>query len=278
VEVLGAVLGAALLHASWNALIKSGRDVALDTALVALSGCVVGAPLLALAPMPAPAAWPWLAASTAIHVAYFTTLAAAYRAGDLSHAYPIMRGTAPLFVALGTLAAGGDALPASGWLGVVLICAGVMSRARLKGASGAGVSRRATAWAIANAAIIACYTLVDGRGVRLAGDALGYIAWIFCFMGLPYGLIVLARRRGALLQHARDHWRRGAAGAAMSGVSYGIAVWAMSRAPVPAVAALRETSVVFAALIGAWLLKEGRLRPRLGGALVVLAGVVALRW
>ena len=272
-----AVLGAAVLHASWNAIIKSGDDVVLDTALVALCGSVVCAPLLLFVAPPAPASWPYLAGSLAAHVAYYATLAGAYRAGDLSHGYPIMRGTAPLLVAVASMLFLGEGLSAAGWTGVLLICGGVLSLALLRSASGGGPTRRATAWALANSAIIAFYTILDGRGVRLAGESIGYIAWSFSLMGLPFGLVVLAIKRGKLLAHARRQWRRGVAGAALSGVAYGIAVWAMARAPVAAVAALRETSVIFAALIGAWLLKEGHLRPRLAGAAIVLAGVMLIR-
>jgi drug/metabolite transporter (DMT)-like permease len=113
--------------------------------------------------------------------------------------------------------------------------------------------------------------------VRTAGGATGYIAWLFFFMGLPFGLMVLAVKRGAFLRHAAGHWWRGVAGATLSGLSYGIALWAMTQAPVAIVAALRETSVIFGALIGAWLLREGHLRPRLAGAAALLAGLVALK-
>ena len=268
-----AVLGAALLHASWNALIKSGRDPLLDTALVALGGTVVAFPLLFLFGPPAAASWPYIAASVAIHVGYYSTLAGAYRAGDLSHGYPIMRGSAPLLVALSAATVFGESLSPGAWGGVFLICGGVLSL----GFAGGGATGRATAWALANAAIIAMYTLVDGTGVRAAGGAERYIAWLFFFMGLPFGLIVFAVKRGALISHARRYWMRGIGGAALSGLSYGIALWAMTRAPVAIVAALRETSVIFAALLGAWLLKEGHLKERLVGAAAVLAGLIALK-
>jgi drug/metabolite transporter (DMT)-like permease len=218
-----------------------------------------------------------MAASVAVHVGYYATLAGAYRAGDLSHGYPIMRGTAPLLVAVATSLWLGEALSPAGWAGVLLICGGVLSLALVKNAAGGGASRQATAWALANAAIIAVYTLADGAGVRASGDALRYVVWLFVFMGLPFGLAVLAWKRGAFVAHAARHWRRGLAGAVLSGISYGVALWAMTRAPIAIVAALRETSVIFAALIGAWLLKEGHLRERLLGAGAVLAGLVALR-
>lgn len=272
-----AVLGAALLHATWNALVKSGRDPLLDTALVACGGSCLGLPLVLLLPAPNPAAWPYLAATALVHIGYYATLALAYRAGDMSHGYPIMRGTAPLLVALSGALWLGEALKPQAWAGVALICAGVLSFAFVRDRHGRGPGRAAFAWALANAVIIALYTLIDGRGVRLAGDPLAYVAWMFFVMGAPFGCVVLALRGRALVAHARGHWPRGLAGAALSGISYGVALWAFSRAPVALVAALRETSVVFGALIGALVLKEGAVGARMVGALVVLSGIVLLR-
>ena len=191
-----------------------------------------------------------------------------------------MRGVAPLLVALASGFWIGEQLSASTWTGVLLICGGVLSLAfvaRSK-ASAAGKSATATTlWALASAAIIAVYTLIDGAGVRVSGGTERYVVWLFVFLGLPFGLAVLAMKRGAFLRHAAQHWWRGVAGAVLSGLSYGIALWAMTRAPVAVVAALRETSVIFGALIGAWLLKEGHLRERIWGAAAVLAGLIALK-
>jgi drug/metabolite transporter (DMT)-like permease len=268
-----AVLGAALLHASWNAIIKSGREPLLDTALVALAGCVVALPLVFFVPAPEPASWPYLAASVAVHFGYYTALAGAYKAGDLSHGYPIMRGVAPLLVAVTGWLFFQEMLSPAAWMGVLLICGGVLSL----GMAGGGASPRATAWALTCALIIAIYTVSDGIGVRIAGGADRYVVWLFLFMGMPFGFAVLALKRGAFLRHAAKNWHRGVAGAVLSGFSYAIALWAMTRAPVAIIAALRETSVIFAALIGAWFLKEGHLRERISGAAVVLAGLVALK-
>ena len=268
-----AVLGAALLHAGWNAILKSGSNVLLDTALVALAGCVIALPLGFVFPPPAAEAWPYIAISVSVHLGYYTALAGAYRAGDLSHGYPIMRGLAPVLVAGVGWLWFGEALSASAWLGVLLICGGVLSL----GMAGGGASRKATAWALLGAAIICVYTISDGAGVRVAGSAERYVVWLFMLMGLPFGLVVLALKRGEFLRHAARHWARGMMGAALSGLSYGIALWAMTRAPIAMVAALRETAVIFAALIGAWVLKEGHLGPRLAGAAAVLCGVVALK-
>src|SRR5436190_19566 len=137
--------------------------------------------------------------------------------------------------------------------------------------------RASTGWARANAVIIAAYTLVDAAGARASGSPLSYVVWLFVLDALPFPLMVYLARRAALVEYAARHWVRGLVGGALSAVAYAIALWAMTRAPVAAVAALRETSVIFAALIGAWLLKEGHVVRRLASALVVVAGVVALK-
>jgi drug/metabolite transporter (DMT)-like permease len=275
-----AVLGAALLHASWNALIKAGRDPLLDTALVALAGTLVALPLTLLVEPPERASWPYIFATVVVHIGYYVAMAAAYRFGDLSLGYPIMRGVAPLLVALASGAWFGEALSGGAWAGVLLICGGVVSLAfvaRRKSLAAGKSATTATLWALGGALVVATYTLIDATGVRSSGGTERYVVWLFVFIGLPFGLAVLATRRVAFLRHAAQHWWRGVAGAVMSGLSYGIALWAMTQAPVAVVAALREVSVIFAALIGAWLLKEGHLGARLGGAAAVLAGLIALK-
>lgn len=272
--VTALVLGAALLHASWNAIIKSSRDVVLDTALVAAGASILSLPLIAAVPMPASASWPFLAASVGIHVGYFATLARAYRVGDLGHAYPLMRGTAPLLVALFGVALLHERPSMIMWLGIILISAGIVSIGLLqKGRA----QRDATLWALANAVIIASYTLVDGAGVRLAASAAGYVAWMFLLQGFIFiGLVVVLRRRAALA-YIGHNWQRGLAGGLFLIGSYGIVLWAMTQAPIAAVAALRETSVIFAALLGSVFLKEPFGRRRVIGACAVAAGVIALR-
>jgi drug/metabolite transporter (DMT)-like permease len=274
-EVTFAVLGAALAHATWNAMIKSSRDVLLDTTLVTFGAGVAAAPLLFLVAPPAAASWPYLAASVVIHIGYYIALVGAYRAGDLSHGYPIMRGLAPLVVSACALFWLGEAPTPTMWLGVLLICGGVLSL----GLAGFHwrESRVSTGWALANALIIAAYTLLDAAGVRLSGSPGGYVIWMFVLDAWPFPLMVFLSKRAELKSYAARFWLRGLVGGTLSAVAYGIALWAMTRAPVAAVAALRETSVIFAALIGAWLLKEGHLARRLAGAATVAAGVIALR-
>lgn len=280
--VMAAVLFAALLHAGWNALIKSGNDHELDTALIHALGCGFGVALLAIVGLPPLAVWPYAAASLTIHVAYYIALVGAYRHGDLGFAYPIMRGSAPLLVALASAPILGESLSAAAWIGVLAVCGGVLLIGLAKAESGAapGAQRRALGFALANAAIIALYTVVDGAGVRVAGDAWPYVGLLFAVDGLPFLAIVLWKRRAAWpATRAYSVARAPVAlvGAAASLGAYGIALWAMTRAPVASVAALRETSVLFAAVIGVVFLKERfRLQRALGTGAVVV-GVVALR-
>lgn len=274
--VTALMLAAAFMHAAWNALIKSSTDVTLDTALVAGSAGLVAVLLVPLTGLPAPSSWPFLAASVVIHQAYYATLAAAYRHGDLSYTYPLMRGSAPLILAVAGAVLLADRPTPLMWTGIALISAGVLWIGGTPRRAGERRAR-AVAYALANAAVIATYTLVDGIGVRRSENPLGYVTCLFVFIGLPYCLVVMWHRRRSVAAHARARWGRSVIGASMSIASYGIALWAMTVAPVAAIAALRETSVVFATLIGAYLLKEPLGAHRIAGASIVVAGVACLR-
>ncbi|CAN5459032.1 DMT family transporter [soil metagenome] len=282
--IVFAVLCGALLHAGWNALIKSGRDKQLDTALIHSLGFFVALPLLWHAGLPNATAWPYIAASTVIHLGYYIALAGAYRHGDLGLTYPVMRGCAPLLVALGSVAFIGEHLSVSAWIGVAVICAGVLVLGLSRSALHAGDEaqrRKALRFAFSNAAIIALYTVIDGLGVRASGDALSYVAALFLFDGIPYLLLVLWQRgpeRGAAMRYMAGRWKIASVGTLASLGSYGIALWAMTRAPVAVVAALRETSVLFAAVIGTLLLREPFGWQRAIGTLVIVCGVMALRF
>lgn len=278
-----AVLFGALLHAAWNALIKSGRDKALDTALVHSVGIFIAVPLVMTTGLPPVAAWPYMGASLFIHIGYYIALAGAYKHGDLSLTYPVMRGCAPLLVAMGSLSFVGEAISATAWAGIALLCVGVVTLGLSPSAlreNDEGRRGKALAFALANAAIIALYTVIDGIGVRISGDALAYVATLFLFDGIPFLLLVLWRRPGqrrAALAYMAGRWKLALVGSAASLGSYGIALWAMTRAPIAIVAALRETSVVFAALIGALFLREAFGWQRAAGTLVIVAGVMMLR-
>ncbi len=275
-----AVLCGALLHASWNAVIKSSDDKAADTALVHVMVALAALPfMLWLGPPPAQS-WPFIAVSLVLHVGYYVALAGAYEHGELGLTYPIMRGLAPLLVALGSAAVVSEAPTAASWLGILGITLGVA----LVGLAHPGEAlhhRKALMFAFANAAIIACYTLVDGLGVRASQDALRYVLTLFVLDAVPYTLLVAWRRGGegrrALLRYARQRWPVATCAGLASGASYAIALWAMTHAPVASVAALRETSVLFAAVLGTFMLKEKFGLQRMLGTVVVVAGVVALR-
>ena len=269
----------ALLHAGWNALIKAGGDKSLDTALMHSLGIVVALPLVAVVGWPAPAAWPYLAASMTVHLFYYITLVGAYRHGDLGLTYPVMRGSAPLLVALASGPLVGEALSWQAWASVGAVCAGVTA-VGLSPRSLQGHPAKALRYALANAAIIAVYTVVDGIGVRQSGHAVSYVATLFLLNGLPYFTLVMWRRRGAHAQawaYMAGRWKLALCGAVASLGSYGIALWAMTRAPVAAVAALRETSVLFAALIGVLWLREPLGWRRVLGTALIVAGVAGLR-
>jgi len=270
-----AVLAAAAAHATWNAMIKSSRYALLDLALVVVFSGVATAPFLSFVAPPAPAVWPYIAASIVIHIAYYVALVGAYRAGDLSHGYPLMRGIAPIITSLCAVAWLGEAPRPLVWVGIALICGGVLSL----GLAGFHwrESRVSTTWALTNALIIAAYTLVDAAGVRTARTPGTYVVWLFVLDALPFPLFILLLKRREMVSYASRFWLRGLIGGALSAGAYGVVLWAMTRAPVAAVAALRETSVIFAALIGAWLLKEGHIARRLAGAAIVAAGVIALK-
>jgi len=278
--IVGAVLFAALLHASWNALIKSGKDKALDTALIHILGCGVGVVLVALFGLPRREAWPWLAASMTIHIGYYITLVGAYRHGELGFSYPIMRGTAPLLVAMLSGQLIGEHLSPAAWIGVAGISGGVLLIGLTRSHVHGGSRRHALGYALANAAIIAAYTMVDGLGVRASGNALQYVALLFMLDGLPYFTIVMWQRRAALadsIAFMKQRWPVALVGSSASLGAYAIALWAMTKAPVASVAALRETSVLFATLIGVLMLKERFRLQRLLGAGAVVIGVMALR-
>jgi phosphonate utilization associated putative membrane protein len=273
--VAAAVLFGALLHAGWNAMVKSSSDKALDTATIHLLGSLVALPLALLVGLPAAASWPFIAASVTIHIGYYVALTGAYKHGDLGLTYPLMRGTAPLLVALSSTLTLGEALSPLAWAGVLGVSCGVLALGLSRHAMD---SPRAVAFALANAVVIAVYTVVDALGARTSGNPLQYVAALFVLDGWPFALLVL-RRRGwrVAWPYARRRAPLALVGAAASLGSYGIALWAMTRAPVATVAALRETSVLFAALLGSWLLKEAFTPRRALGTAAIVAGVMALR-
>jgi len=271
-----AVLGAALLHAAWNAMLKSGADKQLDTVAVAAGSGAVALAALPFVPAPAPASWPWIAASAIVHIAYFWALAGAYRWGDMSFSYPIMRGGGPLIVTVAGGAVFGEVLGGGQLAGVLLISAGILAFATHSAADPAA-QRKSLAFALVNACVIAAYTLIDAKGARLSGAPVSYALWFF----VANGVVILAagwlQRGAAAPRHLLRQWRIAFLGGAFAVGAYGVALWGMTKAPVALVAVLRETSVVFAAVLGAVFLKERFTAQRAGATAAVLAGLVVLR-
>jgi drug/metabolite transporter (DMT)-like permease len=271
--VFGIVLLGAVLHASWNALVKGSGDKLLATVAVALAAGLLAALALPALPSPARASWPFLAASTALQVVYYLLVAAIYHCADLGRTYPLMRGTAPLLVsAVGALALG-ERLPAAAWAGVATLCAGILAMA----AGGIRGHGRGMALALVNAVVIAAYTLVDGMGVRRSGSPVAYTLWIFLLTALPFAAWAALAARAEGGRFLAAHWRRGLAGGVGTVASYALALWAMTRAPVAVVAALRETSILFGAVIAAAVLKEKLGSARIAAACLIAAGAVLLR-
>jgi drug/metabolite transporter (DMT)-like permease len=273
---MAAVLFAALLHASWNAIMKSGSDTFLETALLACGAALISAATLPFVPLPAVECWPYLGASAVIHLAYFTLVAAAYRTGDMSYVYPIMRGSAPLLTALVAGFFVAERLSAGGWGAILLISAGILLLAVSQWRRG-HFQLSQTLFALGNAVVICIYTLVDGIGTRLSGNSFSYVGWMLVLDGAMLATFVFARHGEAMLRQVRTRWRHGIGGGLCTWASYAIALWAMTRAPVALVAALRETSVVFGTVLAAVVLKEKFGSARYAAAFLVCAGAVLLK-
>ena len=253
-SVLGLVLLAAVLHASWNALTKASRDPLLNMTVVSASGGLAAAAAIPFLPLPAAAAWPYLGVSIVLHFAYHLSLVRSYGLGDLSQVYPIARGLAPLGVAA-LAAALAEEVPAPRQVAGLLLASGAITSLGWIGRSQRSSTAAVTS-ALATAAFISGYTVVDGQGVRSAGNPLSYIAWLMFLDTFPILAFALARRRARLGAFLRAEGPRAACGGLMALLGYGIVLWATTRASMAPVAALRETSVVFAALLGARLLRE----------------------
>jgi drug/metabolite transporter (DMT)-like permease len=273
---MGIVLLGALMHASWNALVKSSDDKLLDITRVTVAAALLGALVLPALPAPAPASWPHLAASALIHCAYFVLVAAAYRSGDLSLAYPVMRGTAPLLTAILAPLVIGETHGATAWVGIAALSFGISLLARE--ARGAPEHQtRSLLFGLLNALVIVAYTLVDGAGVRRSDAPWSYTAWLFVMNAVPLLFLLRIVRGSRFLDASLRRWGNALLGGALTFGSYGLALWAMTLAPVALVAALRETSVVFGLVLASLLLKERFGATRWGAVLLVASGAAALK-
>lgn len=273
--VLTLVLTAAVFHASWNALVKIGGDPWVRLAVVNGVGMVCAALLLPFVEAPNAEVWPFILGSVAIHQVYFVTVALQYRFGDLSHVYPISRGTAPILVAAAAFIFAGETLNPAGIAAVIVICAAIISltfESRWRTGEGKGVF-----FALCTSVTIGVYTVIDGLGGRTADDVFSYIVYLFLIDGIPFGLLVIFMRRRVLGPTLKAHWKTGVLGGVLAFLGYALVIWAMTLTPMTYVSALRETSVILAALIGAIMLGEPFGRRRVIAAAGVAFGVVLLQ-
>ncbi|MGW0912377.1 EamA family transporter [Streptomyces sp. NPDC002784] len=270
--VAAAVLLAAVTHAGWNALAHHIPDKLAGFALISGGGVVIGLALMPFTAVPAAGAWPYLLASAVIHIGYYALLMRSFRLGDFGQAYPIARGTAPLVVTV--LAALFAHEVPDGWAaaGVVVSCAG------LTGVALWGLRGRRPDWAAIGAALatgltIAAYTVVDGLGVRASGSSLGYIAWLMTVQGVVIPAYALHRWRGGTAAVLRPFAALGLLGAALSVAAYALVLWAQTRAALAPIAALRESSIIVGAAIGAVFFKERFGTPRIVAAGLLVVGI-----
>lgn len=272
-----AVLLAALMHATWNALLRfHGDRLAMAALLAAFSGLLALPGALWLGP-PAPESWPWLGTSVVLHAGYNTFLAGAYTHGDLGRIYPLARGTAPLLTLIAGWLLLNQTVEASQAAGVVVLAGGILILALEDGWRTLRRAPRGAVYALITSVFIAGYTLSDGMGARAAGEAHAYVVWLFVCNGIPllvHGLIV---RRGAMAAALSGNWGPGLVGGALSLAAYWIAIWAMTQAPIALVAALRESSVLFAVLIGVVFLRETFTWWRVLSVVSVIAGLALVR-
>ncbi|MGK9168849.1 DMT family transporter [Inquilinus limosus] len=270
--VIGLALFAAVLHATWNAVLRAGADRLWSMMVMNVAATAVAIPWAALLPLPAPASWPYLLLSSALQVGYSVFLVFAYRHGELGQVYPVVRGSVPLLVTLGAFLATGQRPPDPALLGIVLVCLGIISLAIGR--------RRATPVSIVLALVtglfIAGYTTTDAIGVRQAGNAQAYAAWIFLIYGLLMPAAFIALRGRITVDLRSPETLKALAGGVMSLLAYGAVVVAFSLGPAGPISALRETSVVFAAVIGRIFLGEALTPRRLAACAVVALGAICL--
>lgn len=272
-DVFAIILLGAALHATWNAVVKGGADKLLTTCMIAAVASLIALATTPFLALPAKESWPFIGASVILQVLYFVLVAATYRIADMSQTYPIMRGTAPLLVATVSVLVLSESLSAFAWLGIAVISLGILSMA-IAPSTG---PRKGLALALINAGVIAGYTLIDGLGVRKSGAPVAYTLWIFLLTGIPLAAWALAARRRVFVDYVAVNWHLGIVGGVGTIASYGLALWAMTAAPIATVSALRETSILFGVVISAWVLKEHLTRVRIIAACVIAAGAMLLR-
>lgn len=271
--IIAIILSAALLHAVWNAIVKTAADRTTMLGLVALGQVLPAMVMILVLPLPNMQSMPYIAISTVVHWGYYYFLGRAYAHGDLGVVYPIARGVVPALVSLWAFLLLNEVLPAPVWGGIALIVTGIiLSNWR---ALRSGVGATALVLSLCTGMCISVYSVVDGIGVRLSGDTLSYWAW-GAFLHLFIAGFAGWKRRDVLAQLPVRVWAIGLTGGIVSMIAYGLVLYAKNFAPLGAVSALRETSVIFATLIGYFLLKEGNLARRLTAAVLMAVGIALI--
>lgn len=271
-----AVLAAAVMHASWNVLVKLRLDRFLSLCLIQTLMGFMGLAMMAVFPLPSAESVPYAVTSGLLHLGYFLFLARSYRTGDLSQVYPIARGAAPLLTLAGTWAFMHEDVSLMGSAGVSILVLGIWVIS-LVGQRGLRLDGLTLFFAIGTSVFVAAYTLVDGMGGRVSGQPSAYAGMVFVFDAIFLSIAALAMRGPGIIRQVAPYWKTGIVGALLSVGAYWIAIWAMTQAPIASVAALRETSILVVMLLSMRVLKETVTLPRLGGALLIVAGAVLIR-
>lgn len=276
--VFAIVLLAAFLHALWNAMVKGSLDRTLALGLIALGHVVPGVALATVVPAPLVAAWPYIVASTVIHWGYYYYLNAAYCVGDLSFVYPVARGLAPVMIALGALVLADEYLPVLAWVGIAIVSLGILSLA-LSLVLWRHLPKHSPAFvpAVLTAILIAAYSIIDGLGIRQSGSPLGYIAWLFS-AEICVAVFVLYPHAATLRTKGLRFLWIGLIGGLVSGLAYALVLYAKTLAPLGIIAAVRETSVIIAALIGVLVFGERPAKTRILSAIIVALGVAVIAY
>ena len=264
------------MHAGWNAGLKLRLDPFLAMTLVVAWGAIIGLPLLAWFGFPRPESWPWLIGSVILHLGYYIGLIEAYRRADMGQIYPLARGSAPLMTTIAGIFLLGEPVSSIGVAGIALLGAGVILMA-WRGGAGGMPDRKAVGFALFTAVMICGYSLCDGKGGRLSGDPHAYSAALFVIDGIIWCMFALWREGKPAFAPMRTHSLAGAGGGALSIGAYWIAIWAMTKSPIPLVAALRESSVLFAAVISIFILGEKPTASRFIASGLILAGIACIR-
>ena len=267
-----AVIAAAVTHAVWNAIAHGIKDQTLAFALIGVGGIAVGIPLVIVAAMPRGDCWPYLLGSVAIHIFYNLLLMQCYRLGEFSQVYPLARGTSPLVVTILAAIFIHEHLTLPQVAGVLVVSAGLATLVL----AGRRPGRAAFAAAVGTGLTIAAYTTVDGAGVRLSASPVGYIGWLMVLESLCVPMFAVFRRRDVLLKQPKRILLAGLAAGALSVLAYGLVLWAQTRGALAPIAALRETSVIFGAIIGTLIFREPFGRTRIVATVLVATGIVLL--